>query len=132
MIRMVSVVEAIIHDNDGKVLLLKRSDKNRYYLGKWQLPGGKVEDEETLEEAIQREVFEETGYYCSELELKKEVCFLSDTRGKEEKVCLTVFYCKVGGDLSLSDDHKAHSFFEKHAIEKEELTPESKKALFEE
>lgn len=131
MIRIVCVVEAIIHDTDGKVLLLKRSDKNTHYLGKWQLPGGTVEDEETLEEAIQREVFEETGCYCSELELKKEVCFLSDSRGEEEKICLTVFYCKVDGDLSLSEDHKKHDFFEKHEIEKESLTPASKKALFE-
>jgi hypothetical protein len=31
----------------------------------------------------------------------------------------------------LSEDHKKHDFFEKHEIEKESLTPASKKALFE-
>jgi 8-oxo-dGTP diphosphatase len=127
---MVAIVEAIIKDKNDKVLLLQRSDKNKHYLGKWQLPGGKVDSGETVEEAIQREVFEETGFYCSELEVKKEVCFLSEIAGVEKEVCLTVFYCRVDGDFALSEDHNKSSFFEKDKIDKSNLTPESKKSIF--
>jgi len=44
---------------EGKVLLVKRS--NAPQKGKWSLPGGSVELGETLKEAAEREVKEETG-----------------------------------------------------------------------
>jgi 8-oxo-dGTP diphosphatase len=46
---------------DGKVLLGRRSDKESHGAGTWSLPGGKIEFEETLEDAAKREVLEETG-----------------------------------------------------------------------
>jgi 8-oxo-dGTP pyrophosphatase MutT (NUDIX family) len=47
---------AIIFDSNGKFLLTKRSDN-----GQWCLPGGAVEAGESVAEACEREVFEETG-----------------------------------------------------------------------
>jgi 8-oxo-dGTP diphosphatase len=44
--------------NDGKILLEKR--KNEPSRGKWTIPGGLVELGETLEQAVIREVEEET------------------------------------------------------------------------
>lgn len=47
---------AIIFNDDGKFLLTKREDN-----GRWCLPGGAVESGESLAEACEREVLEETG-----------------------------------------------------------------------
>ena len=47
---------AIIFNGEGKFLLTKRSDN-----GQWCLPGGAVESGESLAQACEREVFEETG-----------------------------------------------------------------------
>ncbi|MEA2053695.1 MAG: NUDIX hydrolase [Candidatus Thermoplasmatota archaeon] len=44
---------------DKKILLIKR--KNDPFKGRWALPGGFVEYGETVEEAVVREVKEETG-----------------------------------------------------------------------
>ena len=45
---------------DGKFLLLRR-DPKKANGNKWGLPAGKRDDGETLEQALLREVFEETG-----------------------------------------------------------------------
>lgn len=50
------VVYALIQNEEGNVLLVHNTDG-----GGWSLPGGKVEYGETLVEALNREVREETG-----------------------------------------------------------------------
>ncbi len=56
--RPVVGVGAVVFDAD-RVLLVKRA--NEPLKGEWSLPGGAVELGETLEAAVAREVFEETG-----------------------------------------------------------------------
>lgn len=54
-------VRAIITDDDGKILILKRSVDSKTNPGKWELPGGKVDQGEPFDQALIREVYEETG-----------------------------------------------------------------------
>jgi mutator protein MutT len=44
---------------DGQLLLVRRA--SRHGRGNWQLPGGFIEPDETIEQAVVREVQEETG-----------------------------------------------------------------------
>lgn len=54
-------VRAVIYDENGRILLLKRSSRSRNYPGKWEFPGGKVDQGERFDDALLREVREETG-----------------------------------------------------------------------
>ena len=54
-------VKVLILNTDGCCLLLKRSDESKNNPGKWDLPGGKLERGESFEQALLREVSEETG-----------------------------------------------------------------------
>ncbi|EHB68593.1 MULTISPECIES: NUDIX domain-containing protein [Paenibacillus] len=54
--RIIVTGGAIIRDNQGRILLQRRSD-----YGDWGLPGGGMEAGESIEETMIREVFEETG-----------------------------------------------------------------------
>jgi len=55
---------------NGKVLILKRSDKVGSFRGKWAGVSGFIEDENSLEAAL-REIKEETGIDSKYLELLK-------------------------------------------------------------
>ena len=54
--RVAAGVAAVVFDGSGRVLLGRRADN-----GLWGLPSGRVEPGETVEEAIKREVKEETN-----------------------------------------------------------------------
>jgi 8-oxo-dGTP diphosphatase len=52
-------VGAVIRDESGRLLMILRGhDPGR---GLWSIPGGRIEPGETAEEAVVREVWEETG-----------------------------------------------------------------------
>lgn len=52
-------VKALILNTDGKLLLLQKNSKSYGLL--WDLPGGRIQKNESLEAALMREVYEETG-----------------------------------------------------------------------
>ncbi|MBI5220875.1 MAG: NUDIX hydrolase [Candidatus Liptonbacteria bacterium] len=52
---------AVIRNNAGKYLVLKRSECEHAYPGMYTFPGGKVEGNDTIEETLIKEVKEEAG-----------------------------------------------------------------------
>src|SRR5882672_9447042 len=58
----------ILIDEAGRVLLFRGGDPHRPDAGTWWFtPGGGLDDGETIEDAAQREVREETGYVVTDL-----------------------------------------------------------------
>jgi len=63
----VAAVGALVVDSEGRLLLVRRSrDPGK---GKWGLPGGFVDRNETIEDALIREVFEETKLRLTDVKL---------------------------------------------------------------
>jgi mutator protein MutT len=61
----VPAVRAIIKDEKGRVLIVKRSN-TRFAADAWCLPGGKVDFGESAAQAMEKEIREETGLECIE------------------------------------------------------------------
>jgi ADP-ribose pyrophosphatase YjhB (NUDIX family) len=56
---IVPAVSVVVPDDQGHILLIRRTD-NKY----WSIPGGGMEPGESVREAAEREVKEETGMDC--------------------------------------------------------------------
>jgi 8-oxo-dGTP diphosphatase len=85
---------------EGKIVLIKRGHEP--YKGKWALPGGRLEDSETIEECAVREGKEETGL---DLKLKKLVGVFSKPSRDPRGIVGICFEAKViGGTLKAGDD----------------------------
>ena len=57
---IIKVVVGVVHNN-SKEIFISRRKKNQFMSGYWELPGGKVENNEDLSSALKRELFEEIG-----------------------------------------------------------------------
>jgi 8-oxo-dGTP diphosphatase len=91
-----------------KILLIKR--KNDPFKGKWALPGGFVEYNERVEQAVIREVFEETGLKTEIIEL---VGIYSDpNRDPRGHTVTVVFLLEINnGKINSGDDADEARFF---------------------
>ena len=56
--KMIRVTAAII-ESENKILIAQRKSKDNLFGGLWEFPGGKIEDGETPEECMARELKEE-------------------------------------------------------------------------
>lgn len=103
-------VKGIIRRNDGKILVLKRSNKDDHKPGVWETVGGGMDKEESPQEALIREISEETGLLVNVGSPFNIFTFKKDTG--EFKVGMT-FLCEyVGGEVTLSDEHTEYRWID--------------------
>lgn len=107
----ISIAEAIIINN-GKVLLVQQRKQSAYAL--WSYPGGRVEDGESLEEAVYREVGEELSVKLINTKLFKTHRLETPTGELE----LNSFTGELEGDIVLKDDElMAYGWFSLDSLE---------------
>ena len=101
-------VDAIVLDEDGRILLIERGKEP--FKGRFALPGGFVDYGEVVEDAVVRELEEETGLKGRIMDL---VGVYSDPdRDPRGHTVSVVFHLEVvGGDLKAGDDAAKARFF---------------------
>lgn len=89
----------ILDDSSQQVLLVRNGTESSSY---WGFPGGGVMEDETLEQAVVREVEEETGLIVKTGRLHSVREVLLKQRG-EHALLFTFFANVIKGELSITD-----------------------------
>ena len=102
-------VKAVARNQDGKFLLLKRSEEKKEHPGYWEFPGGGLEDETPIEGAL-RELKEETGLEGEIVDGGGTFVWHSDFTDRD--IRSYSFLVEVDGKVELSDEHVNHDWVE--------------------
>lgn len=116
--RITVVSRALILDDEGRILLLKRSHEHSFG-GLWELPGGKLQSFESLDDHMVREVLEETGCVVTIVKpsLYLHVYIPKDGCHKGETFFNIINQAKVkSGKLRLSSEHQEYKWVTKDEI----------------
>jgi 8-oxo-dGTP diphosphatase len=107
----------------GPILWVERAGKP--LTGYWSLPGGLVETGELLEDAVRREILEETGLRIAivrRFDIFERI--MRDPQGRTEYHYLLVDYvCKVvGGELRAGDDVSRAAWVRRTELDRYQIT----------
>ncbi len=115
---MIKVVAALI-EKEGKYLIARRSTGDENVLGKWEFPGGKVQENETEKHAIEREIKEE---FEMDIEAIKFV-INNICEYPKKTIDLRLYECRyLSGEFHLHD-HSEYKFVGKDEIVNYDLCP---------
>ena len=113
-------VKALVFYNDT-FLIVQRSDAARGEHHLWEFPGGRLEFGESPEEALARELMEETGLFA------KLLCPLqtwSFFRDNDTQIVGVTFLCNATTDaVQLSDEHEAYAWIRYDEITQYNIVP---------
>lgn len=100
-------VKAVILDDEGRCLLIRRSAHNTNLVGCWEWPGGKLDPGESFAVGLEREVMEECGLT---IELTGLAGALEFEMPKVRVVLLCMEARLTGGTIRMSEEHDDFSW----------------------
>ena len=102
-------------------LIIRRSDAARGEHHFWEFPGGRMEFGETPEEALLREVCEETGLIASCIRPLQTWSFF---RSEDTQIVGITFLCKATIDaVQLSEEHDAFAWITEDELDHYQFVP---------
>lgn len=105
------IVKGIIFNrNFGKVLLIQRSRNDPTGANTWENAGGNIEYGEIPEEAMKREIMEETG--ISEITIER-VAYVTLVNAKEPYLIIAYLCEAQTENVTLSNEHQAFKWADK-------------------
>jgi 8-oxo-dGTP diphosphatase len=97
-------------ERGGRFLFLQRKDVDVRWDKKWEFPGGKIDAGESPDDAIVREVLEETGLRV--LRKQHVLTHVHDWKKPDEilRVTLQCYYCEMDDGEVVREEDKTHMY----------------------
>ena len=110
--KTVEVVAAMI-TKDDKILCTQRADDGRFLALKWEFPGGKIEEGETQQEALKREIQEEL-----KLNIDVHNYFLTvDHTYPDFRIIMHAYICSMNNDSFTLNEHNSFKWLRKGELD---------------
>jgi 8-oxo-dGTP diphosphatase len=118
-LRLVKAIVRYNHKGTPKYLLLKKAkdDFCKKNVGKWECVGGLVEEGETSEQAIIREVKQETGWKGLEFKVVKQLPTIRMTSKDYDSICNIFLIDSDFEKLKISEEHSDYQWVEAKHVE---------------
>jgi 8-oxo-dGTP pyrophosphatase MutT (NUDIX family) len=119
-------IKAIIRQGSS-ILLLKDSARS-----KWELPGGRIDGKQTIEEALSRELAEEIpGAKLRALNAIVHAATGDFVVENDHRLCLVFYTAEISlpKQLRLSDEHLEYAWVDQESLEKYDLFTSDRDAL---
>ncbi|MDO8664691.1 MAG: NUDIX hydrolase [Candidatus Liptonbacteria bacterium] len=106
------IIHTVIYNDNGKVLIIKRSKKNEVLPEYWDIPGGTLEDGEDPATGAIREVKEETNLKIHNPSFYFEKSNID--KNKNRQFVTLVFFAKyLGDEIALNpDEHDEYKWID--------------------
>lgn len=111
-------VKAII-EHDGKVLILRESEKDtNAKSGQWGAPGGRLVPGESMNEALEREVQEETGLQIEILRPLHIDEWRPTVKNKQLQIIGLFLACTTDtSNVTINDEHDEYRWIDQEELE---------------
>lgn len=110
------VVRLIVLDGQDRALILRRNNTT-YGQGLWCLPGGKIDYNKTVEQAVIDELREETSLSCAEMRF----LFYQDSLPPEPRGmhCINLYFeCRPSGRIELNPESSDFTWISEQELDK--------------
>ena len=120
---MIDVVAAVIKKNN--LYFIAQRNRNKHFAYFWEFPGGKVDDQETFENALKREIREELSIDIRILN------HIASERHKDDKINVEVHYflCESLNENILLSEHEDMKWAQKNELLKFNMAPGDSKII---
>lgn len=105
--------KAIIRNDDGKYLVLYKSETEEISPNEIDIPGGRMKFGENAEESLMREIEEEIGINIEIIKPSRVWGFVKDDL---HLVGITFLAKYIDGEFKLSGEHTRHEWIDKETI----------------
>ena len=107
-------VKAVIENNDGEILVMKRSGISAHSSNEWDIPGGRIDPGEDPFTALERECMEEVGM---EVKIGKPLGVNYFTRDDGQIIIMIIFVCNAQDQkVVLSEEHSEYQWIERERV----------------
>ena len=103
----INVVAAVIKQDN--LYLIAQRNRDKYFSLKWEFPGGKVEDNESFQNALIREIYEELNI---KINIHKKIS-KENYRDKTIDIIIHYYLCSIKNGTIILSEHEDFSWVEK-------------------
>ena len=120
---MIDVVAAVIKKNN--LYFIAQRNRNKHFAYYWEFPGGKVDNQETFENALKREIKEELSINIAVLK------HIASEKHKDEKIDVNVHYflCELLNENIILSEHEDMKWLRKNDLKQFKMTPGDSKII---